>query len=487
MMKHLRPFHVFLFLAVLFVSGAARGQYSQAYYHRTGDTIQFDSPIYFHNWWGYEAGYQQRRQYYLGVPWAHYLHAPAFGRKILSYCFTATPIKVIGLAAITPGFGWDRIRTYDSTFRQEYFYLYDADAAALRELAAVPWLVNDSARHIRVRGYDNRFTGSLPLEAIQKLDNTTCCGVTDWDITMPIHEYYFDSAITIQDSFYVGCSFLSYVSAEDDPVLAELYHKMPSPLYRMATAPHATVNCDGSYDPTGQAPDVCGFSWPSILFKHPYTPFANDPDTLYTDYHAIPLIFPIIMVDTTVPPADYCPPVNNLQVGCSGEDDDCVVATWDAFVNHTDGYELQYGRRNQSYDQWQSLFTPTNMAHICDMTPHFGYGLRVRPFCEDGSKSGDWLEIYYFKPNELPVGIDDGSDLARHTSLSPNPASGHVTVESHFGILAIDLYDPAGRHLANHPCGSRSATLDISGLAPGFYTVMVSTPQGTTPKRLIVR
>lgn len=53
-----------IILGVLLVSvlsaGTLQAQYSHLYYHRTGDTIQYDSPIYYHNRWGFEDSYHSR-------------------------------------------------------------------------------------------------------------------------------------------------------------------------------------------------------------------------------------------------------------------------------------------------------------------------------------------------------------------------------------------------------------------------------------------
>ncbi len=388
---------------------------------------------------------------------------------MLSYCFTAQPLRVIGLAHLCPQGHIRYPLNYpyaDTTHRQEYIYLYEADTASLRELAAVPWHYRDlfdSLRYLYVRGaywYTRQYDPSNIGGNYADWNNYyQCCGDSMWEFTFRLREYYFDSAIVVQDSFYIGYSDYSYVYAYDDPAGYAQYAQSRSPMYMFARDPTSTTNCEGT---VGDAltTGVCGVYWPSVFFRYPYSCDSAMPPIRYENHWKIPMIFPIIEVDTTVPPPDYCPAVSNLQV--ARDETGCVVATWDAFVNHTNGYEIQYGLRTQDYDQWQTVFSSTNFAQVCDLNPVLGYG---------------------------PVGIEDepSSDLARHTRVAPNPAKDAVTVSSDYVILGLDLYDLQGRHLLNDNLGSREATLDLSALPEGTYILQVSTPAGTTTKRIVKR
>ena len=510
-MKNDRTPFVSLALALLLAAASAvpaRAQYSQAYYHLLGDTIYLDSPIYYHNWWGFENSLQTRQIVTLGHTHALSQTSPTRypnppdpdyirlgGERMLSYCFTAQPLRVIGLAHLCPQ-GYLRYPfNYpyaDTTHRQEYIYLYEADTASLRELAAVPWHYRDmfdSLRYLYVRGaywYTRQYDPSNIGGNYADWNNYyQCCGDSMWEFTFRLREYYFDSAIVVQDSFYIGYSDYSYVYAYDDPAGYAQYAQSRSPMYMFARDPVSTTNCEGT---VGDAltTGVCGVYWPSVFFRYPYSCDSAMPPIRYENHWKIPMIFPIIEVDTTVPPPDYCPAVSNLQV--ARDENGCVVATWDAFVNHTNGYEIQYGLRTQDYDQWQTVFSSTNFAQVCDLNPVLGYGLRVRPVCEN-KRVGPWQERYFFIPGQLPVGIEDepSSDLARHTRVAPNPAKDAVTVSSDYGILGLDLYDLQGRHLLNDNLGSREATLDLSALPEGTYILQVSTPAGTTTKRIVKR
>ncbi|MBO7100924.1 MAG: T9SS type A sorting domain-containing protein [Bacteroidales bacterium] len=194
------------------------------------------------------------------------------------------------------------------------------------------------------------------------------------------------------------------------------------------------------------------------------------------------MVFPIIRVDTTVPPPDYCPPVENLQVLTAG--DSCIDVTWDAFINHQFGYEVQYGPRSMPMGNWQSVFPNLNFAHICDLDPTFLYGLRVRPYCDEDKSEGEWSEVVYFRPT---VGAAlEPSELSKLTSVAPNPATESVMVESDYVIMAVDVYDAVGQHVWNIPVHGRRTEIDLNGLSAGFYHLMITTSDGTTSKRLVV-
>ena len=54
-----------MLLAVTAMAWEAQAQYSDLYYHRVGDTIMYDSPIYYHNWWGFENSYQSQDRMFI--------------------------------------------------------------------------------------------------------------------------------------------------------------------------------------------------------------------------------------------------------------------------------------------------------------------------------------------------------------------------------------------------------------------------------------
>lgn len=467
---------VFLLLAVLSVfvfEQNVQAQYSHLYYHCVGDTIQYNTPIYYHNWWGFETSYHNRTS--TGA--CHIKHL--FEKKILSYYFTPTPLKVIGIAAFYPFLGWNQYtNSYLPPRKQEYILLYEATIDSFYEVKSVPWQASDdTTRYIRLRG--RRPYHSDDYEAWSNDPSVICCDGVRWDRIVPVVEYYFDSAIVVQDSFYVGLTDNSTLPPFDDSVL------LSGDVQFWYALNNFRQDCEGRIASNESGNNFCGLYWPSIRIGYSFgiTGLAAF-DTLYTNYDFVPMVFPIIMVDTTEPPAEYCPPVENLQVHNMGGD--TVEVTWDAHPDHRYGYEVQYGTVGQPLSAWTTIWCERNYALIMGLQMGRSYNLRVRPYCDSEKiDTGDWCRSVFFTVQE---GTDVGlapSPLSQHTTLSPNPATSSVTVSSDYIIMSLDLYDAAGRHLWSQPENRRSETIDVSNYAAGRYLLMITTSQGTTAKAFI--
>ena len=471
MKKHLR--RSLMLLVVTAMAWEAQAQYSDLYYHRVGDTIMYDSPIYYHNWWGFEQSYQTQERRIR-------LESGANPRKLLSYSFTATPLEVIGIAALKPILHTNPITgvQWDSAPQQEYFLLYEATPDSVYKVAEIPWYKDDPHRSIFIRGNGGINEGTA-------FDSVCCGSGTRWYEIHPIVEYYFDTPIILHDSFYVGQTFNSYLDITDPAIdlgWASLCNTSVG--YYAAGPVGGYINCEEQASTIHDINnEVCGLYWPSIIYSLPGTALYDEhPSPWYTNYRWVPMVFPIIRVDTTVPPPDYCPPVENLQVQTAG--DSCVDVTWDAFINHQFGYEVQYGPRSMPESQWESAYPDINFAHLCDLNPDFLYGLRVRPYCNADKQEGEWSEVVYFRPT---VGAaTEPSALSQHTTLAPNPATESVRVESDYVIMKVDVYDAVGQHVWNIPVYGRRTEIDLGGLTAGGYHLLITTSQGVTVKRLVV-
>ena len=102
--------------------------------------------------------------------------------------------------------------------------------------------------------------------------------------------------------------------------------------------------------------------------------------------------------------------------------------------------------------------------------------------------SGDSLFTAVFINDTVPVSVAV-TDAPSCLTLRPNPASDRVEVVSCEAMAAIDLYDVTGRAAAHIEPRSETATLDVSALASGVYTVRATTQSGTvyTEKLLVKR
>lgn len=461
--------------AMLLCAESTQAQYSHLYYHRTGDTIPYNTPIYYHNWWGFETSYHTNRHT------ANVGPKTPFEKKLLSYYFTPTPLKVIGIAAFSPCLGWNTYtESYQPPQQQEYMLIYEASPDSLYEVANAPWQAfYDTSRYIHIRGRRPANGGSGYWSGS---DTVVCCGGIRWDMWIPVAEYYFDSPLVVYDSFYMG------VTSYDDP--HNLSPLDPAGLYcsdwqYWYSSNRYRTDCEGRVAPSYNDNSICGLSWPSIRYGFSRDIAGLDAnDVVYTHTDFVPMVFPIIQVDTTVPPEEYCPPVENLAVHNLGGG--TVEVTWDAHPDHRYGYDVQVGFLGQPLSAWTTRYSERNFVQIPDLEVGRMYNIRVRAFCDaEEVDISDWCDVLMFAVEDsTEVGMEP-SPLSQHTTVAPNPSTHSVTVSSDFVIMSLDLYDAAGRHLWNQQVGRRSETLDLSSHAAGRYLLMVTTPHGTTPKVLI--
>jgi hypothetical protein len=322
-----------------------------------------------------------------------------------------------------------------------------------------------------------------------------CCGGDPYSHVINVAEYYFENPITVTDSFYVGCSNISFNPAQDSPFAGRYY---PEQYYMMAMQTEAK-DCKGEiqYHNREEAlrDTVCHIRWPAIVETHwneyqdnPTTPspYLYPDGTYYTSTLEIPLIFPIVMVDTTVPPRSYCPKVENLQL--SSDSVGCVSLSWDAFINHRNGYNIFYGPRNLPESRWNTLYTEDNFVRVCDLDSNLFYQFRVAPICDSLQNSAQWNTASVIRPTgDGSTKITDPSALARHTTVSPNPTSGSVHLHSDYVVTSIDLYDAQGRHLDNYPYPGFDSDINLSPLPDGLYLLVITTSNGITTKQVLKR
>lgn len=77
-----------------------------------------------------------------------------------------------------------------------------------------------------------------------------------------------------------------------------------------------------------------------------------------------------------------------------------------------------------------------------------------------------------------PAGIEDA--VAQEVAVYPNPATDrlHIDVPS---LVQADLYDMAGRCVLT----TREGELNVAGLRPAVYTLVVTTPRGRATRKIV--
>lgn len=461
-------------MVVLLVCGGLKAQYSSEYYHRTEDTIDYKSEIGYYKWWGMRDLLQNNHTASDSPISNHGVHITPY--------FTTATLKIVGIAGC-PTSQFNGEVASDSTSAPEYFYLYDngADYGTTNPvfLKRVRWYLPNPHRILKYEG----------VHGLQS-PNDSCCTFSTTNIYRPLYECYFDTAVIVTDTFYVGWSFHS----NDIPYIPMVSPTIPSSTYYYTLQSFQNVNPCFDEDSIfteegGYSSDVTCFFPIFDYLKCMDTAIASypsDTNLLWIHYRSrlFPVVYPLIEIDTTVPPFYLCDPVQNVQTTVDG--DSCAIITWDDFYHYT-YCDVQYYAIEEGYN---SAITQTvsgaNMLRICDLDSTKNYFVRVRAFCDTSKIQTDWSQWVQFSFANTESIADDASLLSFYTHLMPNPAADRVTITSSFGLTRIEVYNLRGLLVYSEPAGFSSTIIDLRGWAQGQYIMMVHTPQGVTAKRFTV-
>lgn len=461
---------IFLLLLLLGLGTSVQAQYSDYYYHRVGDTVEWRSEIGYYSWWEFEPFYEENLILEMGIGidvLGGYLDSSLY----MQYYYTPVPLKIIGIA----GTGcWPEESLDDTAQCQDRYLIYEADSNGLHEVVNQVWSPSAPHRtlHLKTRDWnpgDSRWHPH-PIDS--------CCTSSERERYIPFHEYYFDSAIYVTDSFYVGGTFYCNIG-RDMPVVGFWSVEM-----------YGQNVCNSEYQ--AQEYLQCTFPIPRGVYKYNPSPFSggtfhNSPWVYYIRRPI--LIYPIIEVDTTVVPRNLCDSVANVQATVSGTS---VVVTWDDFPNYT-SVMLRYGHCNMPQEQWQEVDVTGSTLHtLTGLTPTTCYGVSIKALCDSCKKETPWSAPVYFYTGQDTTGGSDTTGIAPssllsvQTFLQPNPAHDEVTVSSSFGLQRIEITDAKGVMVYSEPATGHQATVPTGHLRAGTYIVTIRTHYGTTHKRLIV-
>ena len=486
----------FLVAALLLaVAVSAQAQYSDLYYHRVGDTIEWRSEIGYYAWWDFEYYYANNLPLRI---WPYDLTAfqgtfATDGKDsvvVVQRYYTPTPLKVVGLAG-----GCVRTNGYpdtafvdtffhncDTNIYKDYFVIYDALPDSFPLVGKAEWSPFDPYRVLHVKSHypHHLFPG-----------DTDCCKYWPMEKYLPIYEYYFDSAIVVADSFYVGGTFFG----ED---------------YGCLMAGIRTTYWTAMYGVGGFDPCEANYVLPQTmhqcdihpgLYKTKYgLTISTNPNQVYMnrEFAGAPwewymsrahfLIYPLIEVDTTVPPASACVPIENIQVTPSGTS---ATVTWDGFPNYS-RILLRYGKAHLPQSQWSEIDVTGNTLYtLTNLEPMSRYSVTLKAECETSKKETPWSAPVTFYVADTSGGEGIGETptlLSQMTFLQPSPAQDEVTVTSSFNLIAIDIWTADGVMVYHGDKSGHDTVLDVSYLRAGTYIVAIHTHNGTTHKKLqIVR
>ena len=434
---------IFFIVSLIAVAGSVMAQ--SGYYHQVGDTVRGKCSIY---------QYEQ--------DWWPTLNAIGHTDSMIgtAYTFgymkhtTSTPLKIIGVASTCArldksnpnNIHEDMDTSIDGTL---YYVLFDATAGGLVEKARVCWS-DDYMTHPK------RY-----MELPRKGGAATCEGMLDNTTIVPLREYYFDSAITVTDSFYLGC-------ATTDPTLTDFnsFSYIASHMWDYSVYFTDLDSINTQYKD-------CETEIPTFTY---YDSSRLDNQWHYYTHKRFQLIFPIIEVDTST----FCITPDEPYV--VSRDSVRVRVEW----TDTSNLSWEVSRTAPNGDPDAGLITPTTVPYIeyTDINNDSIYHVYVRGYCETGIWSGwsDWSTPCVIDsiptPPAPPAGIT--SIETAELTISPNPTDGTVQILGLQGELTdIEVLDMTGRLLKTF---EKASTFNISTLSSGIYIVRVKTHRDNTEK-----
>lgn len=346
--------------------------------------------------------------------------------------------------------------TTDSIIRLQ---IYEAGTGRLIPLADVPANVNTVSRWIQVYGNENYSSYSFSF---------IVSGGQHYNV-YPVTEVYFDSTVTVNDSFYVGWSPGRSVSQDSFPfgftmnILswnnARWDHMNPDEL----CAAHDTyVQRYASFDPTTQ-----GWSY-------------------YTIYlHEVWFIFPIIDSTGWYLYCDTmeCPRIKDLNVSTGYG---MAVCSWlgDTLDGHGE-WQLSYGPVGTEPGMGRVITTEARSLVLGDLEDTVTYVAYVRGYCDECRKWGEWSYGVEFRLSD-PEGVRTLEGLERSVQVMPNPTHGKVEVESTVGMQRVMVYDGQGVQVLIRQVSGTATEIELVGCPAGMYYVTVFTPAGTVCRKQVV-
>ncbi|MCR4658690.1 MAG: T9SS type A sorting domain-containing protein [Bacteroidales bacterium] len=269
----------------------------------------------------------------------------------------------------------------------------------------------------------------------------------------PMFDFFFDTTLILTDTFYISRT-LTY-NLDDT---TRLY-----PLVSIFFEIHI------HYD-LGHLRVV---PWEKRLYR----------DTLWTGtwheeeigWHVTGL-FPIIRRD-----CDSCPQVRGVEVIPAGNGQ--AFLRWQRGTNHID-WQVSYGPAGTAPDDGTIIEFTNPISNIISFNPDSHYVAYVRARCR--------FARYEWGPWSDPVSIhlgDNGIDeaaLASMVTLSPNPATDEVSIDSPVPMALVEAYDEKGACILRQELNTQHSSLNTKTWSSGAYVLRIHTQQGVATKRLTV-
>ena len=284
------------------------------------------------------------------------------------------------------------------------------------------------------------------------------------------YEYYFDNPVMVNGPVYIG--LLNTINHSQARFGSTLYNK------------HFTIPSVGYGDP-----NIVEGIW---YAKHPLNgTWIENTSSDWQWRSSFGGFFPIVEPDSLL-----CGAVENFRLEERG--DGYAVVAWHPsrpFEGLYSGrYQVAVGGLGPAPDTSNILTFADTTATVTGLDSGVWYSLWVRGECDHGGcpMHGDtliwspWrgpLQFYLGsrQPGSQGIAWADGPML----TLAPNPATESIVIESPGGML--QLLDSEGREVMARRLHGGRATVDISMLPRGVYTVRLTTAEGVASRQAIFR
>ena len=430
-----------------------------------------------------------------GIPYVinynYVLGTPIF---LARTCHTPTPLKIIGIAGFPqiydqgPNSNGSNLETLDTTLEgrwPEYYRLYVVDGDSIRFAAETRW---DTA------------TSNKSLEFYNDFGEA---------ITFPLYEAYFNEPVIVDGLFFVGgTQYNNYWITVPDSANPFTGYVCDVPAHLFTQYLIIIFSKYSPYTNTIDVypdPDYTLYQWLNISDDRA-NPDLHDRDTSlhlsgdapigYAALHkrnpTFLAIFDTSYVYIPKDSLDDKPCYTPTGFHVDAVDTATVTLAWTHWESTV--WQLQIFPADSIPDSTAVESVAVNMIVLSDLDTATTYAARLRTLCAHDSVS-EWTDTVQFRL--LPVidtshhsdpGDDTlavGSPVDTYTYLFPNPASTNLTVVSSFHLHRIEIFSADGRLLKTVPAQGISTTVDISTLPPATYIVRITTPSGTTTKRMV--
>ena len=488
-----------LFFAAVFLLAASSLHAQSHYYGLSGDTIRERCPIYMYHW-----------------DWHEHVHPIGDEIKIadsvydlmkLSSAFqgfhTDTSVRVLGVAMCVmiidePNSRWEFVEVFDPGAPQ-YMRLYDVVGDSIIEKASACWTENYASQ-------SRRF-----MELVWSDQNPSRpCNEAYFDtIYLPVIECYFDSAITITDSFYVGSTnyeiypdsipeYPIFVYDSSIDIASEEYARLLEEWWKECNIigmQHQEIELWRSrhrhykfnlWIPPYSDNITC---WAEIPPNHLL--FLNNDGTfrrtVTVNEGSSILVFPIIEVDTVGMPYD------TARLDCFVPDSlvlqrrffNGAMLSWSPGRFNT---SMQFSVTAYGGDPGDGRIINTTAMDHCTITglDHDStYDIYLRGWCDQSQRYSPWVGPLVISPLN---GIESPEEEPVF-SLAPNPARESVTLTAQEPLplpATVTILDLQGRELRRETMHAQSHTISLKGLPAATYILRLDTPQGSSSRKLTV-